>query len=182
VQNGWVRGNERKLDAKKSTLLEPILSLRAADVSPMPRDRYVKVTIPLYYEGHTYRAGSRVRVTITAPNGDQPIWSFGETQPKGRPTISIAHSKGMPSSLILPAVSGVNVPTGLPPCPGPQGRTVPGLPALREPANDSRPSAGQARWPGRESANRAPWLGSWSWALGSPDWRRRTSCGLKASR
>ena len=121
VQNGWVRGNERKLDAQKSTLLEPVLSLRASDVSPLPSDRYVPVTIPLYYEGHTYRAGSRIRVTITAPNGDQPIWSFGETLPKGHATVSIAHSQSMPSSLILPAVSGVNVPTGLPPCPGLRG-------------------------------------------------------------
>jgi uncharacterized protein len=121
VQNGWVRANERKLDAQKSTLLEPVLSLRAADVSPLPPDRFVEVTIPLYYEGHTYRAGSRIRVTITAPNGDQPIWSFSETQPTGPATVSIAHSKLMPSSLILPVVPGVNVPTGLPPCPGLRG-------------------------------------------------------------
>jgi uncharacterized protein len=121
VQNGWVRANERKLDAQKSTLLEPVLSLRASDVSPMPADRFVEVTIPLYYEGHTYRAGSRIRVTITAPNGDQPIWSFSETQPSGTATVSIARSKLMPSSLILPVVSGVSVPTGLPPCPGLRG-------------------------------------------------------------
>ena len=121
VQNGWVRANERKLDASKSTLLEPVLSLRASDVSPMPSNRYVEVTIPLYYEGHTYRAGSRIRVTITAPNGDQPIWSFGETLPKGHATVSIAHSKSMPSSLILPTVPNVSVPTGLPPCPGLRG-------------------------------------------------------------
>ena len=70
VQNGWVRGNERKLDAAKSTLLEPVLSLRESDVSSMPRS-YVPVTIPLYYEGHMYRAGSRIRVRISAPNGDQ---------------------------------------------------------------------------------------------------------------
>ncbi|MEK6327003.1 MAG: CocE/NonD family hydrolase [Actinomycetota bacterium] len=121
VQNGWVRGNERKLDAQKSTLLEPVLSLRASDVSPMPSNRFVQVTIPLYYEGHTYRAGSRIRVTITAPNGDQPIWSFGETRPIGHATVSIIHSKRKPSSLILPVVPGVNVPTGLPPCPGLRG-------------------------------------------------------------
>ena len=121
VQNGWVRANGRKLDAQKSTLLEPVLSLRAADVTPMPPNRFVRVTIPLYYQGHTYRAGSRIRVMITAPNGDQPIWSFGETQPKGRATVSIAHSPSMPSSLILPEVRGVNVPTGLPPCPGLRG-------------------------------------------------------------
>jgi predicted acyl esterase len=130
VQNGWVRGNERKLDPDKSTLLEPVLSLRESDVSPLPPDRYVEVTIPLYYEGHAYRAGSRIRVTITAPNGDQPIWSFSETDPNGTATVSIAHSKQMPSRLLLPVVPGVSVPTGLPPCPGLRG----------EPCRDYQPS------------------------------------------
>ncbi|MDX6503290.1 MAG: uncharacterized protein QOE29_415, partial [Gaiellaceae bacterium] len=121
VQSGWLRANERKLDARKSKPLEPVLSLRARDVSPLPRSRFVKATIPLYYEAHAYRAGSRIRVTITAPNGDQPIWSFSQTQPKKHAKISIAHSKRMPSSLILPVVPAVNVPTGLPPCPGLRG-------------------------------------------------------------
>jgi len=121
VQNGWVRANERKLDPNRSTALEPVLSLRKQDVRPMPKGRYVKVTIPMYYEGHAYRAGSRIRVTISAPNGDQPIWSFGQTQPKGHATVSIAHSKRMPSRLLLPTVPGINVPTGLPPCPGLRG-------------------------------------------------------------
>ena len=88
-----MRANERKLDAAKSTPLEPVLSLRASDVSPLPSDRFVEVTIPLYYEGHAYRAGSRIRVTITAPNGDQPIWSFGETNPSGTATVAIAKRK-----------------------------------------------------------------------------------------
>jgi predicted acyl esterase len=122
VQNGWVRANERKLDRRKSTPLEPVLSLRKSDVSPLPRNRFVKVTIPLYYEGHAYRAGSRIRVVISAPNGDQPIWSFSETRPKkGRATVSIASSKSRPSRLTLPVVPGVSVPTGLPPCPGLRG-------------------------------------------------------------
>ena len=121
VQGGWLRANERKLDARKSTLLEPVLSLRARDVAPMPRRRFVKVTIPLYYQGHVYRAGSRIRVTITAPNGDQPIWSFGETSPKGPAGVSIAYSRKRPSRLVLPVVAGVDVPTGLPPCPGLRG-------------------------------------------------------------
>ena len=51
------------------------------------------MTIPLYYQGHAYRAGSRIRVTIAAPNGDQPIWSFGETDPSGTATVSIARSQ-----------------------------------------------------------------------------------------
>ena len=60
-------------------------------------------------------------MTLTAPNGDQPIWSFSETQPKKTATVSIAYSKRRPSRLVLPVVPGVNVPTGLPPCPGLRG-------------------------------------------------------------
>jgi uncharacterized protein len=121
VQSGWLRGNERVLDRHKSTLLEPVLSLRQRDVSPLPRSRFVEVTIPLYYEGHAYRAGSRIRVTVSAPNGDQPIWAFGETSPRGRATVAVAFSRRMPSQIILPVVPGVAVPTGLPPCPSLRG-------------------------------------------------------------
>jgi predicted acyl esterase len=123
VQGGWLRGNERKLDARKSTPLEPVLSLRKKDVKPLPRGRFVPVTIPLYYEGHAFRAGSRIRVTVSAPNGDQPIWAFAETQPKRQGQVAIAFSQRKPSSLTLPVVPGVDVPTGLPPCPSPAGRT-----------------------------------------------------------
>src|SRR5204863_1189052 len=54
VQGGWLRANERKLDPKgtffrrKSSLLEPVPSFRASDVSPLPKNRYAKVVIPLY--------------------------------------------------------------------------------------------------------------------------------------
>jgi predicted acyl esterase len=121
VQNGWVRGNERALDAAKSTPLEPVLSLRESDVSPLPANEFVPVTIPLYYEGHAYRAGSRIRVTIAAPNGTQPIWAFDRADPEGTAQVAIAYGGNTPSNLLLPVVPGVSVPTGLPPCPGLRG-------------------------------------------------------------
>jgi predicted acyl esterase len=124
VQNGWVRANERQLARgpdnmlrQRSTLLEPVLSMKASDVRPMPKGRFVEVVIPLYYEGHAYRAGSRIRVTISAPNGTQPVWSFSQTEPGGTDAVQIAISPTMPSSLILPIVPGVSVPAGLPACP-----------------------------------------------------------------
>jgi len=79
--------------------------------------KFVEVVVPLYYEGHAYRAGSRLRVTISAPNGTQPVWSFSQTVPNGTATVSLAFSQSMPSSLILPVVPGAAVPTSLPPCP-----------------------------------------------------------------
>jgi predicted acyl esterase len=125
VQNGWIRASERKLATTSTnmfgeapTAVEPIPTFLAADVQPMPAGEFVPVTIPLYFEGHAYRAGSRVRVTISAPNGTQPVWSFNDTQPEGTTAnVSIAFGPGMPASLTLPIVPGVSVPTGLPPCP-----------------------------------------------------------------
>ncbi len=117
VQSGWLRATGRKLDKKKSTKLEPVLSLRKRDSKPMPKGKYAQVTVPLYYQGHAYRAGSQIRVTISAVGGDQPIWAFDEATGDGA-KISIAHSPDMPSQLLLPVVGGVDVPTDLPPCPG----------------------------------------------------------------
>jgi hypothetical protein len=68
-----------------------------------------------------YRAGSRIRVRISAPNGDQPVWSFGETDPAGQSDVAIGYGGNMPSRLLLPVVPGVTAPTGLPPCPGLRG-------------------------------------------------------------
>jgi hypothetical protein len=122
VQSGWLRASGRKLDKKKSKPLAPVLSLRKQHLEPMPEGRFVRVTIPLYYQGHSYRADSRIRVTITAPGGDQPIWAFAKTQPKkGNAKISIRSSKRKPSRLKLPVIEDVNVPTGFPPCPGLRG-------------------------------------------------------------
>jgi predicted acyl esterase len=124
VQDGWMRASERKLATgsnnmfkQSSTLLEPIPSFRSADARPLPKGRFVEVEIPLYFEGHVYRAGSRIRVVIAAPNGTQPVWSFAQPKPAGSARVLIAFSKSMPSALILPVVPGVDVTSGLPPCP-----------------------------------------------------------------
>jgi len=118
VQGGWVRGNMRALDRRKSAPLAPVLSLRKRDMAPLPSDRYTRLTIPLYYQGHAYRKKSRIRIIISAPNGDQPIWDFDHTAPARPARVVVRFSRKHPSRLVLPVVKGVNVPTGLPPCPG----------------------------------------------------------------
>src|SRR5262249_7228453 len=43
VQSGWLRASERRGNHR-------------SDVAPLPRGTFARVTIPLYYEGHAYRA------------------------------------------------------------------------------------------------------------------------------
>ena len=121
VQSGWLRASLRKLDRAASTPLAPVLSLRRADAAPLPLGRFSEVIVPLYYEGHVYRAGSRIRITISAPGGDQPEWAFADLTPARRARVRLAHSASMPSRLLLSVVPGVAVPSGLPPCPGLRG-------------------------------------------------------------
>jgi uncharacterized protein len=110
VQSGWLRASARKLDAAKSTDLAPVLSLRAKDRRPLVKGKATKITIPLYYQGHAYRTGSRIRVTLGAPRGDQPIWAFATALPRtGSPSVAVS---GL--SLTLPVAGGVAVPTPLP--------------------------------------------------------------------
>jgi uncharacterized protein len=135
VQSGWLRSSARKLDPAKSTLLEPVPSFRRSDARPLPSGRWAKVTVPLYYQGHVYRKGSRIRVMIQAPGGDQPIWAFDETEPTEPARVMLAHSSRMPSRLLLPVVPGIEAPTGLPPCPGLRG----------EPCRDYEPFVNRER-------------------------------------
>jgi predicted acyl esterase/uncharacterized membrane protein len=124
VQDGWLRASERKLSSgtdnvfkQPSSPVQPIPSFTKADAKPMPAGQYVLVVIPLYFSGHAYRAGTRIRVTISAPNGTQPVWSFSQTEPPtGTSTVSVAFSSSMPSRLVLPVVPGLAVPTPQPPC------------------------------------------------------------------
>ena len=160
---GGCGASERKLDRAASTLLEPVLSLRSADAAPLPRGRFTEVAIPLYYEGHVYRAGSRIRITISAPGGDQPTWAFADLAPGavggrrcGWPTRA-----SMPSRLVLPVVPGVDVPDRVAAVSGAARRAVPALRAAGQPDRSAEPEpaqsieqaledardAGRRRWP-----------------------------------
>ena len=132
VQGGWVRANMRKLDQAKSTLLEPVLSLRERGRRADAANKFAKVTIPLYYQGHMYRAGSRIRVRITAPNGDQPIWSFGETEPAGQATGRDRLRRQQAVAPRPAGGAGRGRADRAAAVPGPARRAVPRLPAVRE--------------------------------------------------
>lgn len=121
VQSGWLRTEARKVDRDKSSLTEPVPNLRKRAAQTLPEGHWAKVRIPLYYQGHVYRKSSRLRVVISAPGGDQPIWAFGEASPDDTPWVAIKHSRKKSSRLVLPVAKGMDAPTALPPCPGLRG-------------------------------------------------------------
>lgn len=119
VQSGWLRASKRALDEERSTELQPLITQLEEDAADLPEGEFVPVRVEVYPFGHAFRAGSQVRVTISAPGGDRPVWSF--VQLDGTQDNEVARSSGRPSSVVFPIVPDVDVPTGYPACPSLRG-------------------------------------------------------------
>lgn len=105
VQNGWLRASHRKLDAQASTASDPVPTHLERDAAPLPRGRASLVRVPVFAVAHAFRAGSRIRVTLTAPGGDRPRWAFA-TLERGRTRNTVAFGGARASRLVLPIVAG----------------------------------------------------------------------------
>jgi uncharacterized protein len=122
VQNGWLRASHRKLDRGASTALEPRPTHLEADAAPLPAAQFSKVRVGIFAVAHTFRKGSRIRVSLEAPGGDRTRWRFDTPTTDGMVKDEIARGIGRPSRLVLPVVRGVKAPKELPPCPGLRGQ------------------------------------------------------------
>ncbi|HEV2999452.1 MAG TPA: CocE/NonD family hydrolase [Solirubrobacteraceae bacterium] len=115
VQNGWLRASHRRLDRRRSTVLEPVHTHLARDAQPVPARRYTIVRVPIMPVAHAFRAGSRIRVTIQAPGGDRPRWRFSSVD-RGRTRNAVGLGGAYASRLVLPVVEGATaLGTPLPP-------------------------------------------------------------------
>ena len=115
VQNGWLRASHRKLDARRSTSIDPVQAHLRRDAAPLPRGRFTLVRVPIWPVAHAFRAGSRIRVTVEATGGDRPRWRFA-TVDHGRTRNTVALGGPLASKLVLPVVTGATAKgTPLPP-------------------------------------------------------------------
>jgi predicted acyl esterase len=114
VQSGWLRASQRALDPQASTPLLPVQTHARADVKRLPKGSPALVRIPLYPFGHAFRAGSRIRIVVQPPGGNRPAWAFAAIRQPS--TVTIVRSSTHPSKVVLPAVGGIDVSTGLPAC------------------------------------------------------------------
>lgn len=116
IQSGWLRASHRQLDPSESTPLQPFQTHLEADAEPLPAGEFVEVRVPLFPFTHVLRPGSRLRLNIEAPGGNQPFWKF--TTLDGTHHNEIAHSAMFPSKVVLPVLpSAPAVPDALPACP-----------------------------------------------------------------
>ncbi|MEO6570936.1 MAG: CocE/NonD family hydrolase, partial [Ilumatobacteraceae bacterium] len=114
VQSGWLRASHRALDDAASTTLRPVQTHLEADAAPLPDGVFELARVEMFPVAHVFRAGSRLRVTVDAPGGNRPVWAFDTIA--GGEQVTIGQGGRTPSRLVLPVVSGIDVPAALPDC------------------------------------------------------------------
>jgi uncharacterized protein len=113
ITSGFLRSSNQ-VDLSNSTHLytDPsYLESQAVNLSPTS---YELVKIPVDPIAHTFRAGTELRIVISAPGGDRPLWEF-DTVDSGQ-TATVGFGKVVRSSLVVNQVKGVQDTSTLPAC------------------------------------------------------------------
>ncbi len=115
VQAGWLRASHRAL-REDATELRPVKSHTEDAVEPLEPGEWTEVRIELMPFTHIFRAGSRVRLSVDTPGGSMAEWRFLLTELDPPPLHTIGHAAAHPSSVALPVVPDLEVPTEQPDC------------------------------------------------------------------
>lgn len=107
VSKGWLRASHRKLDPSQSTALRPYQTHQLADAAPLVPGQATPVRVEVFPFAQVFRAGTRLRITVEAPNLAPELWGFAALP---IPAVnSILTDAAHPTSLALPVV---DVPAG----------------------------------------------------------------------
>lgn len=131
VQSGVLRASHR-LESPGSTALDPFHTHLAADAAPLPAGEFTPVRVEIMPVAHVVRAGSRLRLTVEAPGGNRPFWTYDSIVASGA-INDIAHSADHPSSLTLSTVPDPGTPVVLPACESLRGQPCRAFTGLRTP-------------------------------------------------
>ena len=122
VQSGWLRASRRALDKRRSDELVAAPTFLEDDEAMLDEGEFELVRVDIGPLGHSFRAGSRIRVTISAPGGDRPRWTFATPETDGDVVDTIILGGKRPSRLMLPVIPGLAAGAPQPACPSLRGQ------------------------------------------------------------
>ncbi len=133
VQSGVLRVAHRGIDDEISDTFLVDYTFKAEDFELLTPGEFIETKVPFRPFAHAFRAGSRLRLIIDTPGRDSPLWAYENPAYEGDVIHSVKHGPEAVSFILLPTVSGVEVPAGYPPCPSLRGQICrPFVPATGE--------------------------------------------------
>jgi putative CocE/NonD family hydrolase len=121
ITSGFLRASDRALDRRASTALHPVPTYLASTARPLPPGRFEEVRVPIDPITYAFRAGSRLRITVSAPGGDRPQWAFASYPTHGTVVDTVSLGGARASALVLPVDPGLVPPDAQPACPSLRG-------------------------------------------------------------
>lgn len=122
LQSGWLRLGHRKVDESRSDTLRIQRTYSMEDFEPVPVGEYLEVQIAIPSVAAALRAGSSLRMTVSAPGRNHGTWEFESPAYDTPPTFLVGRGGEHASSLMMPTLGGIEVAEGLPPCPALRGQ------------------------------------------------------------
>ncbi|MBO0729068.1 MAG: CocE/NonD family hydrolase, partial [Acidimicrobiaceae bacterium] len=113
VTSGFLRSSNQ-VDLPTSTELVTYPSYLGKDGRDLSPSSYRLVRVPIDPIGNTFRAGTELRIVISAPGGDRPSWTF-DTLDHGQ-AATIGFGGPTPSALVVDQVAAVQPTPALPTC------------------------------------------------------------------
>lgn len=104
VTSGFLRSSNQK-DLPSSTALFTAPSYLASDAQSLSSASYSLVRIPVDPIAHTFRAGTELRIVISAPGGDRPLWTFDTVDSGQSATVGLGGVHA--SALVVNEVHGI---------------------------------------------------------------------------
>ena len=124
VQSGVLRiGHHHVVEARSSGEFLIDYTYHQEDFEPPLPGEFQEIRVPIRPFAHPFRKRSRIRLIVSTPGRDAPLWSYENPDYGGRRVFNrVARDPARPSSLVLPVVEGIEVPRGYPPCPSLRGQ------------------------------------------------------------
>jgi hypothetical protein len=113
VTSGFLRSSNR-VEQGNSTALFTDPTYLASQARRLSSSRYSLVKIPVDPIVHTFRAGTELRLVLSAPGGDRPSWAFATLDHGQRATVAFGGK--VASALVVDIVQGVSATAILPTC------------------------------------------------------------------
>ena len=113
VTSGFLRSSNQ-VDLIDSTGLFTHPSYLPSDAGSLSSGSYTLVKVPVDAIAHTFRAGTELRVVLSAPGGDRPSWTFDSLDNGQTATVGLGSVAA--SALVVGVVKGVTAPATLPTC------------------------------------------------------------------
>ena len=113
VTSGFLRSSNQ-VDLAGSSSYFTLPSYLASDAASLSPTAYELVKVPIDPIAHTFRAGTELRVVVSAPGGDRPTWTFDTLDTGQSATVGLGTVAS--SALIVRSVHGVVDTPTLPVC------------------------------------------------------------------